>query len=412
MNTQKPTHIPHGVADYFWGEALERQRLMDHLLATFRGWGYGDVIPPTFDYAASLSAQASPELIGEMYRFLDRDGSTLALRPEFTTPVARLVATRLHDWPMPQRFCYAGSVFRYTEPQAGRQREFWQAGVELIGAPSPSADAEVVALTGHALRQTGLTSFRLILGQICYFGGLLQDLGLTPEQERLLRGAIERKSEAELFDFLRSARLSGQQQRTVEHLGDLHGSQIDRTLTEASRFCLNPRMENALANLRAIADILDAYQVIDWVDIDLTEIRNLGYYTGITFEALAPGLGFDIASGGRYDDLMAHFGHPQPAVGVALGVDRLLLARSRQQIAPPLPHMPADLLALTGNAAPALLQVQAWREAGQRVQVEVNGADVDAACAYARRVGIPQVAVWTGAGFETIHTPTDGEGSL
>jgi ATP phosphoribosyltransferase regulatory subunit len=397
------------VADYFWGEALERQQLMDQLLASFRAWGYGDVMPPMFDYAASLGAQASPELIGEMYRFLDRDGSTLALRPEFTTPVVRLVATRLHDWPMPQRFCYAGSVFRYTEPQAGRQREFWQAGVELIGAPSPTADAEVVALTGHALRQAGLTSFRLVLGQICYFGGLLQDLHLTPPQESLLRRAIERKSEADLVEFLRGAGLSSQQQRTVEALGDLHGRQIDQTLTQASHFCLNPRMESALANLRAIADTLDAYQVIDWVDIDLTEIRNLGYYTGITFEALAPGLGFDIASGGRYDDLMAHFGHPQPAVGVALGLDRLLLARSRQQATLPEPHMPADVLALTGNAAPALLQVQLWREAGQRVQVEVNGAGPDAACAYARQVGIPQVVVWTDGGFETLYQASPRE---
>jgi ATP phosphoribosyltransferase regulatory subunit len=396
--------IPYGVADYFWSESLQRQQMMNVLLETFRRWGYGDVIPPTFEFADSLSAQASPKLRGEMYRFLDRDGSTLALRPEFTTPLARLVATRLHDWPMPQRFCYAGSVFRYVSPQAGRQREFLQAGVELIGASTPEADAEVLALTVAALRAADLVEFRVVVGQIRYFGGLLADLKLSPEHEDALREAIDRKSEPALESFLRDVPLRTQQRRTVEELPNLNGSNLAQIIDQADRYCLNYEMHAALENLRAVCDVLAAYNVTDAVDLDLTEIRNLGYYTGVTFEALAPGMGFGIASGGRYDDLIGHFGKAQPAVGVAMGVDRLLLARQRQRGEQRSPHPPPpDCLVITGDDATALAQVQRWREDGQRVQVEVNGRSDADVLAFARRLGIANVLRWTGAAFEKLE---------
>ncbi len=396
--------IPYGVADYFWSESLQRQQMMDVLLETFRRWGYGDVIPPTFEFADSLSAQASDKLKAEMYRFLDRDGSTLALRPEFTTPLARLVATRLHDWPMPQRFCYAGSVFRYVSPQAGRQREILQAGVELIGASTPAADAEVLAVTIAALRAADLVDFRVVVGQIGYFRGLLADLKLSPDHEDALGEAIDRKSEPALASFLRDVPLRTQQRRTVEELPNLNGNRLTQIIDQADRYCLNYEMHAALENLRAVCDVLAAYDVTDAVDLDLTEIRNLGYYTGVTFEALAPGMGFGIASGGRYDDLIGHFGKPQPAVGVAMGVDRLLLARQRQRGDDTSPHPPPpDYLVVTNDDAAALAQVQRRREDGQRVQVEVNGRTIEDVLAYARKVGIAHVLRWTGSSFEEME---------
>ncbi len=403
--------IPDGVADYFWEEAYRRQVLVACLLELFRTWGYADVIPPTFEYAEVLAAQANPELRAEMYRFLDRDGSTLALRPEFTTPVARLVGTRLYDWPMPQRFCYAGSVFRYTEPQAGRQREFWQAGVELIGARSPEADAEILVLTAEALDRVGLRQAHIVLGQMRFLRGLLDHLALEPDQERALRWALERRSEPALADFLAQASLSPHQRRVVEGLPRLSGPDPRPILAEASDLCLNPDMEAALVDLAAILDVLDGYGVLDRVDVDLTEIRDLGYYTGITFEALTPELGFPVASGGRYDELVRHFGPDAPAVGVAIGVDRVLLALRRSEGpgargTPPRPVTP-DRYVLTHGDPRALAQVQAWRRAGQRIQVEVNGRDLEAARGYARAVGISVLYEWRGDGFREI--PVDGE---
>lgn len=401
--------IPFGVADYFWEEALRRQEMLAALLETFRVWGYGDVIPPAFEYAESLGAQAGPGLRAEMYRFLDRDGSTLALRPEFTTPVARLVGTRLHDWPMPQRFCYAGSVFRYVDPQAGRQREFWQAGVELFGAGAPEADAEVLALTANALAVAGLRDFRIVLGQMRYFGGLLAALELTPPQAESLRSAIERKSEPALSDFLRETPLRTGQRQAVEALPGLSGQAIDRVIDQAERHCLNTEMHRALVNLREVVTALDGYGTLDTLVLDLTEIRSLGYYTGISFEALAPVSGFSIGSGGRYDDLVARFGPSQPAVGVALGVDRLLLASQRQagEMDAPQPVRPQALVQPNGHPS-ALARVAEWRSQGYRLQVEVNRWGVDETLAYARRTGVPQVLVWRDTCFDVYRAGDDG----
>ena len=403
--------VPFGVADYFWDEARNRQRLLDRLMETFRAWGYGDVIPPMFEFDANLSAQYDERLRSDMYRFLDRDGSTLSLRPEFTTSVARLVGARLHDWPMPQRFCYGGSVFRYLQPQAGQQREFWQVGGELIGAPTPAADAEILALTAASLQVADLTDYRLILGHIGYYRSLLKALALTQEQSQRLQYALNRKSEPLLADFLRDTPLRTGQRQAVETLPHLVGGDIDNILSQAERHIQNSSMHEALQNLRRIVEALAGFEVLDNLTIDLTEIRNLGYYTGISFEALTPGLGTAVGSGGRYDDLVGHFGPPQPAIGVALGVDLLLLARNRQQAddAAAKPRHGRPALALAQGSAAALAEVQLLRAAGLPVQLDVNGWSVDSALDYAAQTGISDVLQWDN-GF--LHHRSDGDGGF
>ena len=401
------THLPHGVADYFWAEARERRELEAALLKLFRTWGYADVIPPMFEYAATYQARAGTELESETYYFLDRDGSTLALRADMTIPVARLVATRLHDWPMPQRFCYAGSVFRYTEPQAGMQREFAQAGVELIGSYNPRADAEVLALAARGLHAAGIDQFKLAIGQIGFFNGLLAELDLAPHLAGSLQAAIERNSDADLLDFLRTASLQPSERRTVEGLPSLNGPDVIEVLRQAERFCLNPAMRASVTNLAAVCDHLDAYGEADHLFADLTEIHNLGYYTGITFEALTLELGFPVASGGRYDNLVGTFGANQPAVGVAFASERLLLAHRRSRTGAPWartaastgaeravrPVAPTVLLA-TGDHAASMSVVNLWRSMGLSVALDVDAHAPESFAALARSMGAQFFAQW------------------
>jgi ATP phosphoribosyltransferase regulatory subunit len=394
-------YIPRGVADYFWEEAYERRQAEAQLLSHFRAWGYGDVIPPMFEFAETVSTRASRRLQAELYRFLDKDGSTLALRPDMTIAVARLVGTRLHDAPMPQRYCYAGSVFRYTEPQGGRQREFQQTGAELIGVATPDADAEILAMTAKALESVGIDEFRLVIGQIQYFDGLLQDLQLAPAAQDALLHAIDRNSEPELEEFLRTTPLRTQQRRTLEELPRLTGGDPLSVIDRADRLCLNYTMHAALDNLRAICSILEAYDLAGCIYLDLTEIHNLGYYTGLIFEVLTPQLGFAVGSGGRYDQLLGSFGRPNPAVGVALGIDRMLIARRQQeQLAQATRPRPADLLVATANNTQCLRIVQAWRAAGIRVAVDLEQHCGDELWQAARAQGIPRAFTWTGQGFE------------
>ena len=363
--------IPRGVADYFWHEAARRRRLEQALLAVFRAWGYGDVIPPSFEYADTFGSRGSAELQLELCRFLDRDGSMLALRADMTIAVARLVGTRLHDWSMPQRFCYAGSVFRDVEQRAGQQREFAQAGVELIGSAAPAADAEVLALTAQALQSVGLAEFRIVIGQMQYFNGLLQELQLDTGRQLQLQRAVDRNSEAELAAFLDEAALPRLMHLAVQELPTLSGPDVDALLDRAAGLCLNEMMQAAVANLRAICSVLAAHGVLDKVALDLTEIHDLGYYTGITFEVLAHGIGYRLASGGRYDNLVGSFGNAQPAVGVAFGLERLLLALEDGHGRIPAP-MPADVLVSGGADAECIELMNRARNAGLNVVVDLQ----------------------------------------
>jgi len=392
--------IPHGVADYFWGEAHQRRQLEALLLATFRTWGYGDVLPPLIEYADTLTSRANSELQNVLVRFQDRDGSSVALRADMTIAVARLVGTRLHDWPMPQRFCYAGSVFRHTELQTGRQREFAQAGIELIGAPTPAADAEILALTAKALQRAGVADFRLVVGQMGYFDGLLAALGLTPAQQSHLQHAIDLNSEASLADFLRTTSLTPAQRRTVETLPHLSGAGMEALLAQADELCLNATMGAAVENLAAICTALARYGVLATLYLDLTEIHNLGYYTGITFEVLSPRLGFPVATGGRYDHLLGSFGKPQAAVGAAFTLDRILLAlRNPALPSPPLRPPAPDLLVISQNSAECLAIVDGWRTQGYRVVVDADAHSIDELGELAGQFGCKRAVAWTGHGF-------------
>jgi len=400
INSAPNAHIPRGVADYFWNDASTRRQLETTLLDTFRRWGYHDIIPPTLEYADTLRVLSNTELRPKIYSFLDHDGNTLALRYDMTVAVARLVGTRLHDAPMPQRFGYSGNVFRHTEPQGGQQREFWQAGVELVGADSANADAEVLALTAKALQRSGLRDFRLVVGQIRYFRGLLHELQLTPPAQEMLQHAVLRKSEPELDEFLRETALRTQQRHTVEQLFDLHGSDALAVIQQADRLCLNYEMHVALKNLRAIYRVLTGYDVAHHVHLDLTEIRDLGYYTGVTFQAFTPETGFTIAAGGRYDDLVGTFGPPLPAMGMALGVDRILLARhlqagtAKHHLLPPLHCLVA------ANHNPRCYQiVQEWRNRGLRVAMDVNGRQGAELWQAAQSANIPCALAWAENGF-------------
>ncbi len=397
-----PATIPHGVADHFWTAAADRRQLGDDLLALFRGWGYGDVMLPAFEYVDTLERRSNEAFRSELYRFMDRDGSTLALRADMTIAVARLVATRLHDVPLPQRFCYVDSVFRYTKEQGGRQREFFQAGVELVGSPSPAADAEVLAIAAHAMTVARLPSTRIAVGHLGYFHGLLDALQLSAEGQSTLISAIDRNTDAELTAFLQQTSLEANARATVSAIPHLTGGNPQQLLERARSHALNQAMVNAVDNLQSILDALAAHHLPNPLILDLTEIHNLGYYTGITFEVLAPGLGFAVASGGRYDNLVGTFGAPQPAVGAAFVLDRLLSARRTDSgFTAPQPVV-ADLLLAPDPEGVLLEAAERWRMLGVRIALEVDGRTGDALAAKAQEEAIP-AAIEVADGEVVLH---------
>lgn len=339
---QNPPAIPRGVADHFGAAAVVRRQAEATLRDQARRWAYVEIIPPTFEYAETLASEAGAQLAGELYRFIDRDGSDLALRPDLTIPTARVAGSKLFDQPMPQRYFYAGPAFRFEEPRAGRQREFWQAGIELIGAGGADADAEVLAFAVQALNGLGLSRIQFTLGHLGYFHGLIEHLQLTPEVVQALHTALDRKSQDDLAALVKELDPPAPDRTALLGLIDLVGPQGAGVLGRAQALARNGAMTEAIERLRAVEARLDHYGVKDHFAIDLADVRGMDYYTGITFKAYTPQIGFAVVNGGRYDNLIGHFGPPQPAVGCAFYLDHILLARARQS-GPPADPVP-DLL--------------------------------------------------------------------
>jgi ATP phosphoribosyltransferase regulatory subunit len=362
--------LPHGLSDLFFEEAAAKIEFERLLQETFERWGYQRVIVPTFEFDETLSTGASPDLKDEIYRFFDRDGRVLALRPDMTVPTARLVGTRLFDQTLPLRFCYIGNVFRYEEPQAGRRREFSQAGVELIGASTPEADAEVLALVVACLRAVKMTDFQINLGQVAFLKAILADTSLANGDSRRLERAIGRKNDAELQRTLDELHIAGDAARAVRAIPHLSGD--ESILDEARRLSDNRAARQAIDHLARVYQLARCQGIATHIILDLSESRGMDYYTGITFHGYVAGLGFPVCSGGRYDDLVRHFGADLPAVGFALGIERSMLVTK-----PPVDLAPDLLIASCPHPACYALAERA-RALDLRVEMEVLGRQEEA----------------------------------
>lgn len=380
--------LPPGVKDLFGTPARRLSRLSRILSDLFECWAYQPIIPPTFEYYDNISRGFDKESSDEIYRFIDPKGHLLALRPDLTVPIARIVATKLYDERLPLRLHYAAPVFRYVEPRAGQQREFWQAGVELIGTDTPSADAEVLALHVAALEAAGLERFQVNLGHMGFLRGILTELD-APDNLYLIRRAIDRKNRRILAEELDKAGLVGSARDALEALPMLSGGV--EILTEAERLAPNGPASIAIRRLSEVYAHLDGYGVADRVTIDLGEVRGMDYYTGITFETFAPGSGYAIAGGGRYDDLLNRYGTSLPAVGFAVQLEHILLVLQQEGIAPDEAHI--DALMAHCTHADCLADLADRRARGEHIELDLEGRSVEELRSAAARRGIPAIIV-------------------
>lgn len=380
--------LPPGVKDIFGTPARQLSALNQRLSALFTRWAYTPIIPPTFEYYDNIVRGFDEAFGDEIYRFVDPKGHLLALRPDLTVPIARIVATKLYDLPLPLRLQYVAPVFRYVEPRAGQQREFWQAGVELIGAESAAADAEVIALHVAALETAGLSRFQINLGHMGYLRAILAQLAAPPNLH-LIRRAIDRKNRRILAEELKKAGLTGTTRAALEALPTLSGG--PEVLDDARRLAPNGEAGAAIARLADVYARLDTYGVTDRVTLDLGEVRGMEYYTGITFETFAPGSGYAIAGGGRYDDLLSRYGASLPAVGFAIQVEHVLLILEQERANGDAAGVDA-LMAYCDHPA-CRTELQERRRRGERIELDVLDRDVDELRREARRRGIPALLV-------------------
>jgi ATP phosphoribosyltransferase regulatory subunit len=320
--------IPYGTKDFLPAEARCKRLLEGELAAQFSRWGYEEVVTPTMEYLQTLTIGTGLDMSEQMFVFFDRSNRILALRPEMTIPIARLAATRFREKPLPLRLFYLTNVFRHEEAQAGRQCEFHQAGVELMGAAQPSADAEVIGLAISAALAAGLQDFRICLGQVEFINGILAESGLSERERQEIKQCLVKRDLVGLERTTKMSGLTAEKQAAICQIPLLSGGQ--EALNTARALVTNSASRDALDNLEAIFDLLHAYGLQQYVAFDLGIIRDFDYYTGMVFEGYTPGLGFPFCGGGRYDRMLASFGLECPATGFAMGIERLLLALSRQ----------------------------------------------------------------------------------
>ena len=326
--TKTILETPYGTRDFLPRSAATKRSVEKKIMALFARYGYEEVVTPTLEYLETLTMSSGRSLEPHMFKMFDRNNRTLALRHEMTTPIARLVSSRLKDDPMPLKLSYNTSVFRYEQTLPGRQCEFYQAGVELLGASSTSADAEIIALAVESLSEAGLDEFEVCLGQVEFANGLMNQCALELETQMLLKSALETHNVVEFERIVDGLSLTKELSATLKRLPYMHGDR--EILDRAGLMVSNERSRQALENLNEIYRLLESYGAVDRIKFDLGLIRDFNYYTGMVFEAYAPGLGYSLAGGGRYDHMLKDFGMACPATGFALGIERVLIARKRQ----------------------------------------------------------------------------------
>lgn len=322
MSKPKGFEKPSGVRDYLPRAVSKLRKIEKDVLHCMSRWGYQQMMTPTLEYYDTVGV-ASSTSDQKLYKLLNNRGQALVLRSEMTAPVARVVASLLKDEPLPLRLSYHANVFRAIEEEAGREAEFFQTGVELVGDDSAEADAEVVALAISSLQAAGVKSFKIAMGHVGFLNGLFQEaLPGLPDAQEELKSHLLNRDYVSFRDTLQRLALPDAQKNELDGLLRLRGGK--EICGQAMELSSHPLARNSIEHLCKVWEVLVAYGVSQHVMIDLTMIGDFSYYTGMTFEGYAAELGFPVCSGGRYDNLLQQFGRPIPSTGFSLKTNRIL----------------------------------------------------------------------------------------
>ena len=325
-------HTPEGVRDSYGSEYQSQLAIMNAIREEMHLFGFEDLKTPTFEFFDVFSREIGTTPSRELYKFFDKDGNTLVLRPDFTPSVARCVSKYFAEEASPIRFCYQGSAFSNNESLQGKLKESTQMGAELMNDPSVQADAEMIALLVNALKESGLSRFQITVGNVEYFKGICEAAGITGETEIQLREYISGKNYFAAEDLLKSEAIDREYQELFLEITSF--KKDDEGLSEVLLRTANPRAKMAVQRLIELHRTLKLYGVQDYVSYDLSLLSKYRYYTGVIFKGYTYGVGEAIASGGRYDDLLSHFGKDAAAIGFMIQVDTLAEALRRQKIMP------------------------------------------------------------------------------
>jgi ATP phosphoribosyltransferase regulatory subunit len=311
--------LPSGLRDLLPDHSAHLADLSSRLQEVFSKFGYRRVFLPTLERLEVVERGLSAAALADVMKFVEPgSGEVVAIRPDITPQIARLYAARPDALPSPARLCYDGPVLRAREARAGRPREVYQAGVEMLGAGGPAADAEMLVVLSRALDRVGLAGAVVEVGHARFAGAVIEAARLPEKARAQAWAALGRKDEAALAAVAGRGRGDARAREALPVLATLYGDgalQRGRAVARAV-----PAAAEALGEVESALRLAGRRRAGPFA-VDLGEARGLGYYTGITFAGYAPGAGSAVAAGGRYDGLLERFGRPGPAVGFAVDLE-------------------------------------------------------------------------------------------
>ena len=325
-------HTPEGVRDLYNEECAKKETVSAKIGAVFHRFGYRSIQTPSYEFFDIFNKDRGSVASNQMFKFFDRDGNTLVLRPDITPSIARCAAKYFMDETAPLRFTYSGSTFTNTSNLQGKLKEVTQMGAELMLEPSVEADAEMISLVVEALKNCGLTDLQITVGEVEYFKGICAQAGLNEEVELKLRDFISAKNYFGAQELLEEQRVRKDYAQVLLGLADLVKGTQD--LESAKMQVDNERSLQAIERLEALYEVLKKYGTEKYVSFDLGLLNQYNYYTGVIFKGYTYGVGEAMVTGGRYDKLLSYFGKNAPAIGFVVVVDDVLEALSRQNKKP------------------------------------------------------------------------------
>lgn len=361
-------HTPEGVRDIYNDECEKKMILQDSLHHAMKEYGYHTIQTPTFEFFDIFGKEIGTIPSKELYKFFDREGNTLVLRPDITPSIARSAAKYFMDEDMPIRLCYLGNTFINNNSYQGRLKESTQLGAELIGDNSIDADAEILALATECLLRAGLTDFQLSVGHVDFLEGLVEAAGLEENEIIELKDLIANKNFFGVEELVEGFHLNPELSQLFAMLGTFYDGTEE--LVQAKTYAKNyPKILHALLHLEELQKVLEVYGIEKYISYELGVISHYEYYTGIIFAGYTFGTGEAIVKGGRYDELLTHFGKDSASIGFAIVVDQLMAALSRQKIDIPVAHQNELIVYDAMQKTKAIQMAMQKRKDGRNVEL-------------------------------------------
>lgn len=361
-------HTPEGVRDIYNDECEKKLILQDELLKVQKQYGYHPIQTPTFEFFDTFGREIGTTPSNDLYKFFDREGNTLVLRPDITPSIARCAAMYFGEENMPIRLCYMGNTFLNNNSYQGRLKESTQLGAELLGDSTVDADAEIIAMVIDCLKKAGLKEFQLSVGHAEFFRGLTDAAGLNEEQEEELHDLISNKNYFGVTEFAETLNLNDDLKALFGMLGNLYTG-ADELQTAKKYADAYPRILNAIERLEELHQVLKIYGIDKYVSVELGIVSNYQYYTGIIFAGYTFGSGEPIVKGGRYDELLTYFGKESASIGFAIVIDQLMAALSRQKIEIPVQYQNELIIYGQEMRSEAVKKAMELRKCGSNVEL-------------------------------------------